>query len=65
MESLLQSIADDTSDDEPEDDYTFDEYPFSDFRFRPPTPAYKKFSSPLKLLDIYSWNYEQDTTEDY
>ena len=65
MESLLQSIADDTSDDEPEDDYTFDEYPFSDFRLRPPTPAYKKFSSPLKLLDIYSWNYEQDATEEY
>ena len=65
MESLLQSIADDTSDDELEDDYTFDEYPFSDFRLRPPTPAYKKFSSPLKPLDIYSWNYEQDTTEEY
>ena len=65
MESLLQSIADDTSDDEPEDDYTFDEYPFSDFRFRPPTLAYKKFSSPLKLADIYSWNYEQDATEEY
>ena len=65
MESLLQSIADELSDDESEDGYTFDECPFSDFRYRPPTPAYKKFSSSLKLPDIYSWSYDQDATEEY
>ena len=65
LDSLLQSIADAISDDESEDDYTFDEYPCADFRFRPPTPAYKKFSTPLKHLDIYSWYYEPDATEEY
>ena len=65
LESLLESVEDGISDSDYEDNYIFDEYPVLNPRHRPPTPSYKKFASPLKHSDIYSWYYESDASTEY
>ena len=65
LESLLESVEDGISDSDYEDNYIFDEYPVLNPRHRPPTPSYKKFASPLKHSDIYSWYHESDASTEY